>query len=208
VEVHAPSAGSREAPVPTEPLLRRFMASEVLPDRRQAGSLSYNALRSVEACPKVMPQVRRNALPARHEVPGTAYRENRPGEYGLRRRAYRSDDWSDQVSNTRLEIPLGCLIFRVERCAVFVKEGYSLQSSNQCAYRRESDRTLRDGPLRGRCSRHFVPGYDQTSLRDWEQSPVVAARNCLNIPSLHGIQPRAKFLMAHRVEFGVFLSFP
>ena len=33
-------------------------------------------------------------------------------------------------------------------------------SSNLCARLRESDRTLRDGSLGGRCLRHFVPGYD------------------------------------------------
>jgi hypothetical protein len=38
----------------------------------------------------------------------------------------------------------------------------SLPSSNRCACRRESDRTLRDGSLGGCCSRHFVPGYDRT----------------------------------------------
>jgi hypothetical protein len=35
--------------------------------------------------------------------------------------------------------------------------------SNRCAYLHESYRTLRDGSLGWRCSRHFVPGYDQVS---------------------------------------------
>jgi hypothetical protein len=32
--------------------------------------------------------------------------------------------------------------------------------------RTRSYRTLRDGSFEGRFSRHFVPGYDQSSLRD------------------------------------------
>jgi hypothetical protein len=53
----------------------------------------------------------------------------------------------------------------------FFKEGQSLQSSNRRAYRRESDRTLRDGSFEVALSRHFVPGYGRTVPSGLGQSP-------------------------------------
>src|ERR1700733_7146277 len=37
----------------------------------------------------------------------------------------------------------------------------TVQSSNWCADRRQSHRTLRDGSVGGAIPRHFVPGYDR-----------------------------------------------
>jgi hypothetical protein len=52
----------------------------------------------------------------------------------------------------------------------------SLQSLNRCARLRESNRALRDGSFAWRCSRHFVPGYDRTVLRDKSHSPIEGPR--------------------------------
>jgi hypothetical protein len=58
----------------------------------------------------------------------------------------------------------------------FFKEGQSLQSSNRRAYRRESDRTLRDGSFEVALSRHFVPGYYRAVPPGQNHSPIEAPR--------------------------------
>jgi hypothetical protein len=45
---------------------------------------------------------------------------------------------------------------------VFLIENSVTLSSNRCAHRHESHRTLRDGSFGGCFPRHFVPGYDRT----------------------------------------------
>jgi hypothetical protein len=78
---------------------------------------------------------------------------------------------------------------------VFSKEGLSLQLWNGCAYRRESDRTLREGFLRSRFTRHFVPGYDRTVPPGLEGKPLLRGnKSSQTFLNLAPFNPGAKLL--------------
>ena len=86
---------------------------------------------------------RDSMIVAWHEVPGRAPPQKiRPVGYGMIRADVRTDS---KIGGRKFRCGIGCT---------------------------RSYRTLRDGSLEEHFHRHFVPGYDQLSLRDKSHSPI------------------------------------
>jgi hypothetical protein len=94
------------------------------------------------------PSRRDRLIVARYEVPGKASLER-----SSRRIRY------DQGAPNPRGIPD---IFQHRFVSNLHSQFDHTESSNRCAHLHESYRTLRDGSLGWRFSRHFVPGYDRT----------------------------------------------